>query len=352
VTDNPRFIPGLDLSRRFYNEVLRDSIGTPHAAGRVGSGSDALGYDTPTSTDHDWGPRCHVFVEAADVDAVRRRIEAALPEEFLGWPVRFALDEEVPVQHHVEVQTIGRWLRGELAIDPRDGLSTRTWLLLPQQQLLHVTAGEVFHDDTGELAAVRARLAWYPDEVWRYLLGCAWRRIGQEEAFVGRTSEVGDEIGSRIVVARLARDLVRLCFLLERRYAPYSKWLGTAFARLDAAAELQPPLERMLSADTYEHRELGLVAAYETIGRRFNALGVVPLVEPTVRPFYSRPFLVLMADRFADACFATLEDPWLCSLPPVGSVDQYLDSTDALYAERAMRTMALLAPDQPPTPNP
>jgi hypothetical protein len=59
-----------------------------------------------------------------------------------------------------------------------------------------------------------------------------------------------------------------------------------------------------------------------------------------------------MADRFADACFATLEDPWLRSLPPVGSVDQYLDSTDALYAERAMRTMALLAPDQPPTPNP
>ena len=85
---------------------------------------------------------------------------------------------------------------------------------------------------------------------------------------------------------------------------------------------------------------------------KIASFGVVPVVEPTVRPFYSRPFLVLKADRFADACFATLENAWLRSLPPVGNVDQYLDSTDALYPERAMRTMELLAPDQPPTPDP
>ena len=115
------------------------------------------------------------------------------------------------------------------------GCSTRDWLAAPQQLLLEVTAGAVFHDGLEELGAVRETLAWYPDDVWLWLLACQWRRLDQEEPFVGRTAEVGDELGSRILAARLARDLMRLCFLLERRYAPYSKWLGSAFARLDAA---------------------------------------------------------------------------------------------------------------------
>jgi hypothetical protein len=337
-------LSGLELSRRFYEGVLRSAIQpTPHAAARVGSGSEVLGFDTPRSTDHGWGPRCQVFVSAEDVDTVREKIESALPESFLGWPVRFGWDD-VPVQHHVEVGTIERWLISELAVDPRGGLADRDWLMMPQQQLLHVTAGEVFHDDTGELTDVRGSLAWYPHEVWLYLLGCAWRRIAQEEAFVGRTAEVGDDLGSRIVTARLARDLIRLCFLVERRYAPYAKWLGTAFTRLDAAAEVQPALERALRAESHENRQAALVEAYEAIARRFNALGVTTLEEAIVRPHYSRPFLVLMSERFADASFDAIDDDSLRSLPPVGSVDQYLDSTDALYPERARRTSGLVTP--------
>ncbi len=339
VKTDGRFMPGLDLSRRFYEEVLRSAIEPlPHAAARLGAGSDVLGFDTPRSTDHDWGPKCQVFIASEHVDAVRERVEKVLPESFLGWPVRFGWDD-VPVQHHVEVQTLGGWFLSELAIDPRDGLTHQDWLLLPQQQLLHITAGEVFRDDHGELSDVRKQLAWYPDNVWRYMLGCAWRRIAQEEAFVGRAAEVGDDLGSRIVAARLASDLIRLCFLIERRYAPYSKWLGSAFAQLDAAAEVQPALARALAADAYEEREAGLVEAYEVIARRFNALDAVTDVqEPTARSFYGRPFLVLMADRFANASFRSIEDGWLRSLPPVGGVDQFIDSTDALYPERARLT--------------
>ena len=175
----------LELAGRFYEEVLRPAIEpTRHAAARVGSGSDVLSLDTPRSTDHGWGPRCHVFVEERDVDAVRDRIEAALPQEFLGWAIRFGWDD-VPVQHHVEAQALGRWLLDELAVDPRGGLTNRDWLLMPQQQLLHVTAGEVFHDDAGELTDVRERLTWHPDDMWRYLLGCAWRRMSRRRRSSG-----------------------------------------------------------------------------------------------------------------------------------------------------------------------
>jgi len=42
------------------------------------------------------------------------------------------------------------------------------------------------------------------------VLACQWRRISQEEPFVGRCDEVVDELGSAVVAARLVRDLMRL----------------------------------------------------------------------------------------------------------------------------------------------
>ena len=37
----------------------------------------------------------------------------------------------------------------------------------------------------------------------------------------------------RLTAALLVRDVMRLAFLIERQYAPYAKWFGTGFARLD-----------------------------------------------------------------------------------------------------------------------
>lgn len=55
-------------------------------------------------------------------------------------------------------------------------------------------------------------------------------RLAQEEAFLGRCHELNDAIGERLVAARIVRDMVRLAFMMERRYIPYSKWLGTVFS--------------------------------------------------------------------------------------------------------------------------
>jgi len=64
--------------------------------------------------------------------------------------------------------------------------------------------------------------------------------VSQEEAFMARCGDVGDELGSRLVAARMIVELMRLCFLMARHYWPYAKWFGTAFSRLDGADELQP----------------------------------------------------------------------------------------------------------------
>ena len=341
----PEFVPGVELARGFYADVVAPLLGdVRHSAALLGYGSDVLGYDTERSTDHGWGPRLQVFVEEDD-PAIEQGLDARLPERYRGWPVRFGWNA-VPVSHHVVVTQLGEWLVDWLGFDPRAGMTYADWLATPQQLLLQVTAGGVFHDGLEELGPLREALRWYPDDVWVWLLACQWRRLDQEEPFVGRTAEVGDELGSRIVAARLARDIIRLCFLLERRYAPYSKWLGTAFRTLDAAAAVGPALEAALAASSFAAREEALTEAVEELARRHNALGITDEVEPTVRLFHGRPFRVIGSGRFVDACLERVSDPWLRSLPPIGALDQFVDSTDvSSYPQRARRTRALYEPD-------
>ena len=335
------FVPGLELARGFYDEVVAKLLaGVPHSAAHLGWGSDVLGFDTERSTDHGWGPRLTVFVRD-DVEAIDQLLDAELPADYRGWPVRFGWDDR-PVTKQVEVAQLAEWLDRRLGLDPRSGLSHRDWLALPQQLLLEVTAGAVYHDGLGELERVRASLRWYPDELWCWLLAAQWRRLSQEEHFVGRTAEVGDELGSRLLAARLVRDLMRLCFLQERRYAPYAKWLGTAFRSLDAYAALAKPLTAALEAPAFPEREAALVEAFEEVARRHNDLGLTTRVDPTVRRFHSRPFRVLDSQRFADACLECVADPWLRRLPLVGAIDGWVDSTDVLaYPATARRTAVM-----------
>ena len=144
---------------------------------------------------------------------------------------------------------------------------------------------------------------------------------------MGRTGEVGDDLGSAVIAARLVRDIMRLCFLIERRYAPYAKWLGTAFAQLDCGPTLTPMLREALAATDWQAREAALVPAYEHVARMFNALGVTEPQESEVRSFYGRPFRVLGSGRFVEACMARTP---LRRLGYRGGIDQFADSTDVL----------------------
>ena len=267
-----------------------------------------LGFDTEVSTDHGWGPRLNLFVPEPEVATVRRDVAADLPEHFRGWPVSFGWDG-VPFQHHVRVSTLGDWLRGHLGRDPRSSFTTVDWLTVPQQTLLEVTRGRVYADPHGELSRVRELLAWFPPDVHLWLLACQWERISQEESFVGRAAQVGDELGSRLIAARIAQDLMRLGFLLAREYWPYTKWFGTAFGRLPIAAELSPLLQRAVAATDHPTREAALVDSYGILARAHNASGLTAAVDPSIRPFHERPFLVLGAGRFAEACRNALTDP-------------------------------------------
>jgi hypothetical protein len=142
----PDFIPGIELNRRFYEEAVAPLLGrVPHAAARVGWGSDVLGFDTARSTDHGWGPQLLIVVDAAVADGVRAALDDRLPDHFAGWPVRYGWDD-TPVIHHVVVSDLATWSVRQLGIDATGDLTTADWIAVPQQKLLEATAGAVYHE--------------------------------------------------------------------------------------------------------------------------------------------------------------------------------------------------------------
>jgi hypothetical protein len=124
---------------------------------------------------------------------------------------------------------------------------------------------------------------------------------------------------------------MRLCFLMEKTYAPYTKWFGTAFAGLKSSSGLTPLLREVLVAQEWKEREKYLAKAYEVVARLHNQLGITEPVEAEVSQFYGRPYMVIHGDRFADAIMAKIKDESVKSIKvSIGSVNQFVDSTDIL----------------------
>jgi hypothetical protein len=347
----PTFVAGLDLNRRFYEEVVRPLLAVSfpdlrYAAALLGSGSETLGFDTEISMDHDWGLHMFIFLKEQDADqgdVITSLLIHQLPREFSGFPVSFsAVPSEPktrimkrtvdgPLDHRIIPITLRNFVRIQLGYDLTQPLQAADWLTFPSHTLGEIVAGAVFHDEVGELTALRSRLAWYPHDVWLYLMAAGWQRIGQEEHLMPRAGSAGDELGSAIIGSCLIRDVMRLCFLMEKQYAPYAKWFGTAFKRLRCAQELWPILWRSQQAATWIKREEALSRAYETLARMHNELGVSRKLPATVSHFYDRPFQVIHGEIFAQALVEQITDPEMQRIARrqlIGNIDQWSDNTD------------------------
>jgi hypothetical protein len=339
-------LSGRELARLFHADVVapllaRAMPGLRYAAGRLGSGSDVLGLDDETSRDHDWGCRLTLLVDEPDRGAVPQLsglLETELPESYRGWPVRFPVTWDTSVSHKVEVATVAGFTASRLGTDPGAGLSVPDWLLLTGQSVLEVTAGPVFADQTRELAPVRAMLAWYPADVERYVLACGWQQIAQRMPMVGRAAGRGDELGSRLLCARLAGSLMWLAFVLSRRWPPYVKWRGTLFRALPVAADLAAPLTAAAAAPDWRERENGLAVACETLLTAQRARGL-PAPAAAVTPFWDRPYRTV-DPAIADGLLAAVTDPQIATLPGgIGSVEQWADNDDVLAHPERRRAL-------------
>ena len=352
------FLPGLDLSEAFYEEAVKPIIDKHfpelvYSAARIGHGSDVLGYDTAQSMDHDWGPKLQIFLDDSDYGSLKEQLDEVLrqnlPYEVRGFPTNFDYNDDgtmkmhlinkAPVNHGVMINTVSAFFIEYLGFNPTGDLRIVDWLVLPQQMLLSIANGRVFHDDLGKLKPIVTKLEYYPHDLWLYLLSNQWRRVSQEEAFMGRCGQVGDELGSRIIATRLIHDIMMLCFLMERQYAPYIKWFGTAFSKLESSKTLKPLFMKIMDAATWQERQKPLTKAYEHIAKMHNELGITESLATKVSQFYNCPFMIIHAESFADALHAEIRDDEVKQLPKyLGGINQYVDSTDVLsYTEKFRR---------------
>jgi hypothetical protein len=348
----PAFMPGLELAGLYYEQAVRpilqaDYPDLAHSAALLGPGSEVLGFDTEMSADHSWGPRVILYLADGDharlAGELRETLGYKLPFTFRGYSTHFeeVPDEpgtallkatrERPIHHRVQITTLPKFIRRTLGIGLEREMAILDWLTIPEQDLRSLVAGAVYHDGLNVLEPMRRKLAYYPHDLWLYLLSAQWQRIGQEEPFVGRAGIVGDQVGSAITAARLVRDLMRLCLLMEKQYAPYAKWFGSAFAQLDCAPRLAPVLERVLVATEWQDRERHLNVAYEIVAAMHNDLAITAPVATWVSRFHDRPFLVIKGETIAIEIWEAIQDEEVRALPyGVGKIDQYVDSTDVL----------------------
>jgi hypothetical protein len=76
------------------------------------------------------------------------------------------------------------------------------------------------------------------------------------------------------------------------------------------------------------------------VAERHNELKLTEALDTRLRPFWERGVRVILADRFAIALQRQLRDTVLAQLPLVGSVDQWVDSTDVLASAHRARVAA------------
>ena len=190
----PSFIPGLKLSEYFFREAIFPMVSEKfpnlkYSAARLEWGSDVIGFDTPMSMDHGWGPRMTIFLSPQDYEDYNQQLDTYfannLPFQIHGFPTNFGEilspgclmknKEDYPIYHMVTITTPENFFAEYLGVDIHNPLTPNTWLTLPQQRLRTIRSGRIFHDDLRSLAKLREKFHWYPHDLWLYLMANQWR---------------------------------------------------------------------------------------------------------------------------------------------------------------------------------
>ena len=279
-------IGALELGRAFFLEVVRPAMEricpevlARAACGRFGWGSECLGMDDAISRDHHWGPRIDILlpeeVFRLEGERILRDVGAALPGRFRGF--------------HLEAGHVGS---AGLSPESRDSFLQRTigrtsaprtlfvWLEMPEEDILHVVNGEVWHDPSGEFTALRKALrGYYPDPVWKLRIA-QWCRNASGYGLYHMTRAVQRDNLPFLhhAFAQTVRYTMHLVFLLNRTFYPYDKWLAPMFRRLPRLAPEMGPLidEACQSGESWDRRVQLCERMHEIVDEHMVKEGLVP----------------------------------------------------------------------------
>lgn len=157
-----------------------------------------------------------------------------------------------------------------------------------------------------------------------------WDHLAEESSFVGRTGSLGDVLGSKIEATRLIQHIIRLTFLLNKKFTPYPKWRSTVFSQLSTAKYLKPILLRILKEEDWRKREKLLCDAYLILLEKQNSLKFLPHISLKPGPFFSRDQIVIKINKITSELKKLLRPPLTKIKYPIGSIDHFIDDTHLL----------------------
>lgn len=237
---------GLDLHRAFFEKcglpLLREAFPKELpklAIASVGFGSDRWRADDEHSRDHCWEPGFQLFSARLDRETLKA-IEAFLFEN-LPWTFREYKRTDCPGSvNGIRAWTIDEFFQSmtSFAWPPTDDVP---WLRITEEALFHATNGEVFYDPTGDLTTRRKAFGYYPENVWRFKLAVRAHSAEVQHYHLERILARNDGIAAEVILADGAREVMYFAFLLNKRYAPYDRWLHWGFRQLPLlSARIEP----------------------------------------------------------------------------------------------------------------
>lgn len=237
---------GLELSKKYYEAYGRDmiengfsEIAEHTAAGLVGYGSECFGFDDEISRDHDYGPSFCIWLPQEIYAQYGEKMQAAydaLPKSFLGFSERV---EEEQGKGRVGVLCLEHFYQEILGYCgvPR---TEAEWLSIPEESLATAVNGSVFEDRLGRFSKIReSLLQYYPETVWRKKLADALAKAAQAGQYnYARAMRRGERIAAEIALTEFVKEAMHLVYLLNRKYAPFYKWMHRGLRELAVGSEI------------------------------------------------------------------------------------------------------------------
>lgn len=222
------------------------------AVGMVGEGSDCFGFDDEISKDHDYGIGFCMWLLPEDdrqigealqkeydrlLEEYRQRLinsrgyEADIIELFLKkrrgvFEIHAFYEDLLGTGAIWNVQEDGS-KQPEDESGQREPLLDDVWQRLPEERLATAVNGEVFRDDLGTFTAIRDQIrAYYSDEIRGKRIAEKLHEFSQyAQSNYSRMMARKDYVTAKICVAEGMKAAMGLCYLLDRVYAPYYKWM-------------------------------------------------------------------------------------------------------------------------------
>lgn len=243
---------GLDEARKLYTEhgarLLHERFPEYEeriAVGLVGRGSQCFGFDDEISRDHDFAKGFCLFL--TDDDDIE--IGVALSRAYRELVGKDETAHSALGSSGTGVMRIRDFYRQHIGL-PDAPSSWQDWLYTPSTAFAEATNGEVFRDELGEFTRIRNALCALPEDVRKKKLAARLIFMAQSGQYnYPRCLKHGEAGAAMLALSEFVKNAAECVFLLNRRHAPYYKWLLRAMRELSKLGDLADALEFLLTDD-------------------------------------------------------------------------------------------------------